>query len=148
MPLRQLTIQLSTEELERIERAADYWDETPEQVLQWTITREWGSPRRPVRVELTVPASELSRWSKEARRQQLRTEDWVRRLANLALAAGLSSDVTTAGERAMVDLMTSCVWCSADLPGDSTIRRMYCSDRCRVLAWRDRRRSNTGSVDG
>jgi hypothetical protein len=98
---------------------------------------------RHVVVEVSVPVSEYEVWYDEARRRQLPVGDWLRILGNFALDAEVEGErVASLGRRRLLaEVAMDCVFCGKALGYQRTARKRYCSDACRVGAWRMRLRS-------
>ena len=141
-PTTKVTLSFPADDVARWQKSASHWEVSLEEYLTWLFHRYAADiPRGSVWAHLALPASELGRWEDAALRQKLSLTEWVRRVSNYAAATGLGGDAeTTLGRISMASLITRCAWCEDELPGDATIRRIYCSDACRVLAWRARRR--------
>lgn len=138
-----LTLSLPEEEFAKLERWAAYGDQTVQEMFaQWMGWTKPRSRRGSVPVMFLVPEPELKGWDAEARRLGESIEDWIRRMGNFVVATGLSDgSETPLGRATLSSLMSRCHYCEEDLPGLSTVRRRYCSDICRVQAWRARRRA-------
>ena len=115
----------------------------------------------PIRVEVFVPEVAHAKWARLATAADLSLEAWIRRgiqflvTTDLADAAGQSPVIARAGaqhgdyvvtrmgqpkRRKVVERLRLCVWCATDLGADVDPRAQYCSPRCRVAAWRTRRK--------
>jgi hypothetical protein len=95
-------------------------------------------------VKVSVPDSEYERWEAEAQRRQMRdVGKWLRVLANFAIDAEVEGEpVASLGRRRhLAEVAMRCVTCGAPLGYLRSARKRYCSDACRVAAWRQRRRS-------
>jgi hypothetical protein len=67
----------------------------------------------------------------------------MRRALDLVLTQEIEAPTSVTGHaRKLASLATRCRRCSGPLPFGSTVRRRYCSDVCRVTAWRERERAS------
>jgi predicted nucleic acid-binding Zn ribbon protein len=98
-----------------------------------------------VRVQIRVPPTEFQRWTDHAERERLELDHWLRRIVNFVLDAEIdgTKSVTLGHQRRLITEVRKCVWCGRALPPPIDVRKRYCSDSCRVRAWRARRRAST-----
>lgn len=96
-----------------------------------------------VSVQVSVPASEYDRWAAEAKRRDLSVERWLRTVANFVIAAEVEGErAASLGRRRLLSSVAmTCALCGGGLGQSRTIRKLYCSDECRVAAWRMRQRT-------
>jgi hypothetical protein len=93
-------------------------------------------------VGVEVPTREFNRWNKQAQAEHLDLPDWMRTTLNRYVAEREemrnlgAQPVRSAGSEA---LALHCDWCGIRIP-TGTVRRRFCTDRCRVSAWRAARR--------
>jgi hypothetical protein len=95
-------------------------------------------------IRLSLDDMERARWQHEAERYDLPLDAWVIRVVRHMLdmqRKQMGPSVrgrpwSAAGEAAL------CRWCGRVLPTWVTVRRRYCSDVCRVQAWRSRQGTN------
>jgi hypothetical protein len=74
----------------------------------------------------------------------LRPDAWICEAVNLVLYGELpETDRLTGRRQRLTARVGRCWWCGGDLGNVRTRRRRYCSDPCRVKAWRRRRRLET-----
>jgi hypothetical protein len=141
-----VTLSIPDDELDWLKRWADYDGLTIEEALStWLRWRIPTLPAGSMSITCVVPESELRLWNAEARKRGYTTAEWIRRMGNLVVGTGVAAGLEApVGVLAMAAMIDQCQWCRADLPGDATIRRRYCSDLCRVAAWRARRK-HTGA---
>jgi hypothetical protein len=99
-----------------------------------------------VEVTVSVPLSEYESWEAQAKRYGMPVAEWLRRVGNFVLAAEVEGtrEVTTGRRRMLAAVAMKCAWCGGGLGTDRSIRRIYCTDSCRVLAWRMRQRVRRG----
>jgi hypothetical protein len=100
-----------------------------------------------VTVRIGVPESEFERWETEARRQNMTVDEWLRRVSNFVLDAEVEGAkvISTGRQRMLASIAVKCAWCGDGLGVNRSIRKKYCSDNCRVLAWRMRKRLEAAS---
>ena len=92
------------------------------------------------RITLNLLDAEYDAWRKEASRYQLGVDEWVRRAVRLFLQVEIEGTTTITGRpKRLSAAVMQCEQCGAGL-GGSTVRRRFCSDLCRVRAWRGRQR--------
>jgi ferredoxin len=92
------------------------------------------------RITVTVSDSEHSRWAKEARHHELPLGAWIRRTVRLVLETEIEGTTTITGRpKRLSAALMRCELCGRGL-GSSTVRRRFCSDVCRVKAWRAKQR--------
>lgn len=144
MANRGFSISLPEETVEELASFAGYLrvpvEAYMEQVLQDSHRRL--SRGRAGFVRLGITEAEARLWSKEAGHLGIPLSDWIRRVVAYVVATRLEHlHGTTLGRAAMTTLLTGCSWCETELPGTSTVRRLYCSDRCRVQSWRAQRKA-------
>jgi hypothetical protein len=98
---------------------------------------------RRTRIEVAAPEAEHAKWAAEAKRRGMTVERWLRTVANFVIAAEVEGEsVGSLGRRRMLaDVAMTCALCGRALGSSRTIRKQYCSDECRVAAWRMRQRS-------
>jgi hypothetical protein len=92
--------------------------------------------------------SEFDQWNRAAQLRRLPLDSWVRAVVNAELARKAAAadepppPRVTASARLIDDYnpLRDCEYCGFPVAGDSSARRRYCSDRCRVYAFRARRR--------
>jgi len=91
------------------------------------------------RINLEVPAEELAEWE-AAKAEDESLDHWVRRSLNFLLNAEVEGElsVTLGRQRRLIRAVGTCVWCGKRLRTRDP-RARYCSDLCRVTAWRHRR---------
>ena len=94
------------------------------------------------RVTLTVPDAEYDAWQNEARHHRVPVADWIRRALRLVLESEIQGTTTiTGGRKRLSSAVMKCEWCGGGLGvSNPTLRRRFCSDPCRVKAWRTRKR--------
>ena len=95
------------------------------------------------RIEIAVPEADHAKWAAEAERRGMTIERWLRTVANFIIAAEVEGErVGSLGRRRMLaDVAMTCALCGREFDSSRTIRKQYCSDECRVAAWRMRQRS-------
>jgi hypothetical protein len=100
-----------------------------------------------VDVTLRVPEREFFDWNRAALREKIDLQTWMRGVLNHHVATPAprpSRDTPTRQPVALhwhdEDRPTSCEYCGFDLDYTATRRKRFCSDLCRVRAWRVRRR--------
>ena len=93
-------------------------------------------------VRIGLPEFEFQRWETEAQRQNLTVDEWLRRVGNFVLDAEVEGTkvISTGRRRMLASIAMKCAWCGDGLGVDRSLRKKYCSDNCRVLAWRMRKR--------
>jgi hypothetical protein len=110
-------------------------------------------------IPVQVSEAEFARWNAAAQRKRMSVDAWVRTTINeyLRAAAGAdgprraaNSEQEPAHRRSRplawddeVDDLRECEYCGWWLDLDATRRKRYCSDTCRIRAWRFRRRART-----
>jgi hypothetical protein len=103
-------------------------------------------------VKVSVPVSEYELWLTEAQRRGLKDDvgKWLRVLANYAIAADVDGErpASLGRRRRLAEVAMACVNCGKALGMNRSARKRYCSDVCRVTAWRMRQRTlrNPGKV--
>jgi hypothetical protein len=103
-----------------------------------------------IAIGLEMSESEFAEWNRAAQLRRLPLDSWIRAIVNgelvrKAAAAGepVPPRVTTfARLKDDYNPLRDCEYCGLPVAGDSTARRRYCSDNCRVYAFRARRRQN------
>jgi hypothetical protein len=97
-----------------------------------------------IRIEVAVPEADHVKWAAEAERRGMTVERWLQTVANFVIAAEVEGErVGSLGRRRMLaDVAMTCALCGSELSPSRTIRKQYCSDECRVAAWRMRQRSD------
>jgi hypothetical protein len=101
------------------------------------------------RLTIEVPEEELERWEAEAKHRGIQVESWARRMLRFVLEAEVAGEttVTLGRQRRLAAEAFKCMWCGGPLgTRTATLRRRYCSDVCRVRAWRYRRQHNGTEV--
>jgi hypothetical protein len=95
----------------------------------------------PKRLVLELADEEHARWLREAEHHRIPLPGWVKRVVRFTLEAR-TTEATIAGRpKRLVSAVMSCQECGVGLGGSApTARLRYCSDYCRVKAWRRRRR--------
>jgi hypothetical protein len=95
-----------------------------------------------VPLTLQVPDNEFRRWEAEALHFGIPVADWASRAVTLVLDTEIPGTETLARKpKRLSSAVMKCKKCGGPLGGDPpTLRRRYCSDICRVRAWRARRR--------
>lgn len=94
-----------------------------------------------VYVRLVVDEDELARWGAEARRHNLPVQDWaVRAIRYLFETEAPGGRARLGRAPRLASQVVACAECGRQLPPGVTPRRLYCSDVCWVIAWRERRR--------
>jgi hypothetical protein len=76
-------------------------------------------------------------------------EEWVSSLIDRVIAAeapGRRNPVLHELDPPPLPEVRSCQLCGSPLAADTTLRRTYCSDLCRVRAWRRKRRPSRRSA--
>jgi hypothetical protein len=103
--------------------------------------------RKPIVVEVAVPPSEHLRWAAEAERRGVELGEWLRLQANFALDAEVEGErrASLGRRRLLAEIAFDCVNCGRPLDRSRSVRKRYCSDQCRVAAWRMRRRTEQQS---
>ncbi len=100
---------------------------------------------RHVTVRVSTPISEYELWLSEARRRGLEDDvgKWLRMLANYAIAAEVDGErpASLGRRRRLAEVAMTCVNCGKALGMNRSARKRYCSDLCRVTAWRMRQRT-------
>ena len=107
-----------------------------------------------VEILLRVPEPEFFDWNRAAFHAETDLQTWVRRVVNHHLAV----PAPRAGNRPLPnqpdalhwrddeDIRMSCEYCGFDLDFTATRRKRFCSDVCRVRAWRLRKRSSADAT--
>lgn len=91
---------------------------------------------------LTLSEAEHEQWKAEAAHRGMTVAEFARHVVSWSFAArveGQGTAATTAGRRLVTEAF-SCAWCGRGLH-HATVRKMYCSGRCRIAAYRDRKRN-------
>ena len=99
----------------------------------------------PVRVVIQVPEAEFERW--EAHRPPDEPiGHWVRRAIGFLTTAEIegTTSVTLGSRRKLIREIGACVRCGGRLRTRDP-RARYCSDACRIAAWRERRAARHAS---
>lgn len=105
------------------------------------------------KVELYLPREEWLDWNRAAQKAQSDLPNWIRTVVNAArVARAPTPKPTPRARRAPLEwedeagYAADCGYCGMPLEYTATRRKQYCSDRCRVRAWRVRKRRlrNTG----
>jgi hypothetical protein len=94
---------------------------------------------------LEVPEEELERWEAEAKHRGVTVESWARRMLRFVLEAEIEGEttVTLERQRRLDSEAFRCAYCGGPFgTRNATLRRRYCSDVCRVRAWRQRSRAD------
>jgi hypothetical protein len=88
-----------------------------------------------------VDDEEYAAWKAEADRYELPVGDWALRVIRYMLETdSMRRPPSINGRRRpLASEAMDCLWCGQALPKPFTVRRRYCSDRCRVEAWRSNR---------
>jgi hypothetical protein len=108
-----------------------------------------------VEISLRVPESEFFDWNRAALRASSDLQVWVRDVVNhhIATPAPRVEDRTLPNHTEPLHWLDDdavrmyCEYCGFDLDFTATRRKRFCSDICRVRAWRLRKRSPT-EADG
>jgi hypothetical protein len=99
------------------------------------------------KVELYLPHEEWLDWNRAAQKAGSDLPSWIRTVVNAAQAAPAPS--RKASPRARSEALhwddeagyaAACGYCGFPLEFTATRRKQYCSDECRVRAWRVRKR--------
>jgi len=104
---------------------------------------------RTLRIE--VPEKELERWEAEAKHRGVRVESWARRMLRFVLEAEVEGETTVSlgRQRRLASEAFKCLWCGGPFgTPTATARRRYCSDVCRVRAWRFRQHHDGSGTRG
>jgi hypothetical protein len=111
--------------------------------LQFVRLRNISGVARRIVVNVSVPPSEYERWKAEADHRQIEVGDWLRLQANFALDAEVEGErrASLGRRRVLAEVALDCVTCGRALGQNRSIRKRYCSDACRVAAWRMRQRT-------
>jgi hypothetical protein len=98
---------------------------------------------RDVEIRIRLTQDEFDRWQAAAGTVHT-VEEWARRMCNYALRIEVEGSRASFGRRRLLEEVAwrQCAWCGGWLES-RTIRRIYCSDTCRVQAWRSRQRRTT-----
>jgi hypothetical protein len=100
------------------------------------------------RVTLTISDLEYARWKAEASHHQLVLGVWIRRAVRLVFETEIEGSITITGRpKRLSAVVVKCEWCGGGL-GSATVRKRFCSDPCRVKAWRVRKRLLKSSENG
>lgn len=88
-------------------------------------------------VSIRVSADELEQWRGHATTQQIPLGEWIYRAVRLVLETDILETTTITGRpKRLLSRVVKCVWCGGQLGPRATRRRRFCSDACRVRAWR------------
>jgi hypothetical protein len=97
-------------------------------------------------VELRLQREEWLDWNRAAQKAGLSLPDWIHTRVNAARAKGtpaskaaLYTEIEALAWEDEASYALNCGYCGGRLYAE-TRRRRYCSDRCRVRAWRVRKR--------
>lgn len=99
-----------------------------------------------IEVSIRVSEEEFAAWNRRALRTDTDLSGWVRAIVNLALAEPTprpprsTAPIALALHRLDEEPPYSCEYCGFDFDFTATMRRRFCSDLCRVKAWRLRKR--------
>lgn len=94
-------------------------------------------------ISVRVSRDEYETWVGHAQTRGIPVAEWVYRAVRLVLEADLPGTTTITGRpKRLLSRAVKCHWCGAGFEGAATRRRRYCSDVCRVRAWRARTRSS------
>jgi hypothetical protein len=98
-----------------------------------------------VTVKVSAPVSEYELWLIEAQRRGIKDDlgKWLRVVANYAIAAEVDGErpASLGRRRRLAEVAMNCVNCGTALGMKRSARKRYCSDVCRVTAWRMRQRT-------
>lgn len=89
-------------------------------------------------IQLFVPNNEFAAWER-TKAEDEPIDFWIRRAINFMLTAEVegTTSVTLGHQRKLIREVGTCVRCGERLRTRDP-RARYCSDRCRVAAWRAR----------
>lgn len=99
------------------------------------------------KVELYLPNEEWLEWNRAAQKARIDLPAWIRTVVNAARAgpALIRESSSRASREALhwedeAGYANHCGYCGFFLDFTATRRKRYCSDSCRVRAWRVRKR--------
>lgn len=93
---------------------------------------------------MRVPEDELQKWQGHASTQGMPIGEWIYRAVRLVLETDVPGTTTITGKpKRLLSRVMTCSWCDRKLDQTATRRRKYCSEKCRVRAWRAREVART-----
>jgi hypothetical protein len=100
-----------------------------------------------IAIGLEIGESEFAEWNRAAQLRRLPLDTWVRAIVNSELIRKAAAADEPAPPRVVTSArlvddynpLRDCEYCGFPIAGDSSARRRYCGDRCRVYAFRARR---------
>jgi hypothetical protein len=111
-----------------------------------------------VEISLLIPEAEFLAWSRIAERHRSDLPAWIRTVVNHHIETPVARPTSTTRAPSALGAPTlyrldqatqpsACEYCGLQLPFDATRRRRYCSDECRVRAWRYRTRTRRKTIN-
>jgi predicted nucleic acid-binding Zn ribbon protein len=101
-----------------------------------------------IAIGLEISESEFAEWNRAAQLRRLQLDSWLRAIVNNEIARRAATPGKPVPPRVAsfarlkddYNPLRDCEYCGWPIAGDSSARRRYCSDKCRVYAFRARRR--------